>query len=83
MTTHAPAGFRDQPASTTSSPREVVAAWIVLVVLLVGTGVSFALDHMVTVSDRTDWSSFVTSAGGSTDDDDAETAREVRDSPGR
>jgi hypothetical protein len=57
----APMGMEDEPAS--SSRRDVVAAWIVVILLLVGTGISFALDHMVTVSEHADWAALRTAAG--------------------
>ena len=60
--------------------REVVAAWLVLALVVVGTCISFALDHMVTVSDRPDWSSFAPAAGNEPAEDGAAgQPRELRD----
>jgi len=86
MTTHVRSAPEEEPTRS-FSPREVLAAWIVAVALLLGTGISFALDHMVTVSDRADWSSLVNGAAASDDGDDegdlGNQAREVRDSEAR
>jgi len=86
MTTHVRSAPEEE-LTRSFSPREVVAAWIVAIVLLLGTGISFALDHMVTVSDRTDWSSLVNGAPGSGEADDegdlGNDTREIRDSEAR
>jgi hypothetical protein len=71
---------RDGRGSGTSS-REVIAAWVVVLVLLVFTAVSFALDHMVTVSDDP-----VAAIGAMRDENPGEPvddlpARELRDNP--
>jgi hypothetical protein len=66
------------------SPREVIAAWLLVVILLIGTAISFALDQMVTVSDQVadepDWSQIKPAAAGDDDEDEITlTPRETRD----
>jgi hypothetical protein len=82
MTNRADTGRDKKPAET--SLREVVAAWVVLALLLLGTGLGFTLDHMVTVSDRPDLSSVAPATGGDAAPDEADgQSRELRDSDGR
>jgi hypothetical protein len=82
MMNHADTGRDREPAETPL--RDVVAAWLVLAVLLVATCVSFTLDHMVTVSDRPDWSSLAPAAGRAPAEDGAAgQPRELRDAERR
>ena len=61
--------------------REVVGAWLVVALLLIGTVVSFTLDQIVTVADRADradWSE-ISPASGENGDEDEPPEREIRD----
>jgi hypothetical protein len=63
------------------STREVVAAWVVVLVLLAIAVFSFALDNMVTVSDNPAEAIGAPSPDADEDGDDGPPARELRDKP--
>jgi hypothetical protein len=66
------------PLRDAAGAREVVGAWLVVAMLLIGTAVSFTLDQMVTVADRTEWSE-LSPASGENNDEDEPPEREIRD----
>jgi hypothetical protein len=59
--------------------RELAAAWIVAALLLLGTAVSVAFDHMVTLTESAVSAGSGEQVGGSTDDGDG---RELHDQAG-